>query len=498
MDVENSVESSVSIEALQYYEDYPVEFIEDIIEAKLDPWQRDVANALRDYHFVSIRSGSGVGKTALLSLLTMWFMSTKPYSKVPTTAPSIHQLHDQLWGEHFKWISHSEFLDNLMDWTQTMVSVKNYKPVWYAAARTARVSPSGEVAEGLQGFHARSVLFIMDEASGIPDGIFPAVEGALTTEDAYAIMAGNPTKLQGYFYDSFNHIVISNLWKQFHISCLDSPRVTQRYIESMKAKYGEHSPIYMIKVLGEFPNTISDMLFPPAYIEAMRNNDFHEGSKDMPVDIGVDVGRTSNKSTIAVRQGFNVLVCESMFKSGGLSDVPDISNWVLEYIQNYQPRSVKVDAIGIGAGVFDILYKLYPKVVKPVIGSNSPSADEKQGFINVRAQGYWNLRNVAQYIHFKKAPEMLFVEMSHLGYKITDRSKVQIMSKEEYAKRHKLSPDHIDSVYYAFLDDDLCSNYHMQNVCAGYPLTSMNDSLAKPSNWAFYVNAPTASKWRVQ
>ena len=69
-----ALSQDISIEALQFYEDHPVEFCEDLIGVRLDVWQKEVLNALRDEHFIAIRSGSGVGKTVLLSLATMWFL----------------------------------------------------------------------------------------------------------------------------------------------------------------------------------------------------------------------------------------------------------------------------------------------------------------------------------------------------------------------------------------------------------------------------------------
>ena len=95
----------LSLEAMQYYEDHPVEFCRDLIGVELDSWQGKAFEALRDKHFIAIRAGSGVGKTVWLSLATMWFIGTRPFCKIPTTAPSQHQLHDLLWGEHQKWMS---------------------------------------------------------------------------------------------------------------------------------------------------------------------------------------------------------------------------------------------------------------------------------------------------------------------------------------------------------------------------------------------------------
>ena len=463
----------VSKEAIQYYEDHPIEFCKDLIGVELDAWQERAFEALRDDHFVAIRAGSGVGKTVWLSLATMWFLSTRPFSKVPTTAPSQHQLNDLLWGEHHKWISRSEYLKRLFTWTQTKVAVKNFEPQWFAVARTARTSPDGKVAEGLQGFHAEeNLLYIIDEASGVDDAIFPAVEGALTGKNAYAILAANPTRLSGYFYDVFHHADMAGMYKLFHVSCLDSPFVEDRYINMMKARYGENHPIYQIKVLGEFPSADVLMLFPVSDIEAFRNNSISDGDYDLrkvkfDKEIGLDVGRTSAKSTMCVRAGNRIIEFASMNMKGTTSDTVDVTNWAVSYIQLYNPTSFKVDAIGVGSGVYDSLVRLYPRIVKPVIGNASCDPLKKERYANLRAQGYWELRKILPELYAKDIPDELIAQLGGIYYK-TSTGKILIEDKEAIMQRIGRSPDEMDALMYAFIDSEACSSKMAPIIVANF------------------------------
>ena len=478
----------VSIEALQFYEDHPVEFCRDLIGVECDTWQRRAFEALIKDHFIAIRAGSGVGKTLWLSLVTMWFLGTKPNSKVPTTAPSQHQLQDLLWGEHHKWISRSTYLQRLMHWTQTKIAVKGYEPQWFAVARTARVSPDGAVAEGLQGFHAEeNLLYIVDEASGVPDAIYPAVEGALTGKKAYAILAANPTRLSGYFYDVFNNPQMRGMYTLFHISCLDSKYVEERYINMMKARYGEDHPIYQIKVLGEFPSSDIMLLFSPADIELMRNNsmssqyDLRKVKVNNDIEIGVDIGRTSARSIMCIRSGPRVIEWAEKYLTGGTVDTVEITNWIIGYIQAYEPEAVKVDSIGIGAGVYDSLRMLYPKIIKPVVGNAGCAPEKKDRFANLRAQGYWELREILPNIFMKNIPDRLLVELGDVRYKFPN-GKILIESKEDMMKRIGRSPDYADALVYAFLDSSICVD-SLRNFAIPLHLTSMNDNLKKTSIW---------------
>lgn len=80
------------LEILDYYSDNPVAFFEDVLGIIPDGWQREVLNDLAIYPKVSVRSGQGVGKTALEAGTILWFLTCRPYSKVIATAPTMQQL----------------------------------------------------------------------------------------------------------------------------------------------------------------------------------------------------------------------------------------------------------------------------------------------------------------------------------------------------------------------------------------------------------------------
>lgn len=103
--------------------------------------------------------------------------------------------------------------------------------------------------------HAPSI----DEASGIPDVVFEVGLGALSTPGAKVVMAGNPTRTSGFFYDS--HHSLRHRWHTMHVNCLDLPRA-QGHIEDIKAKYGEGSNADRVRVIGEFPTSEDEIVIP--------------------------------------------------------------------------------------------------------------------------------------------------------------------------------------------------------------------------------------------
>jgi len=489
--------------AIQHYESHPVDFVREVLHADLDPWQIEAFDKLVNNHFLAIRSGNGVGKTAFLAMALLWFISTKPHSKIPTTAPSQHQLYDILWSECYKWMTRSKFLENLLHWTKTGISVKGYEPVWYAVARTAAISPNTDIAEGLQGFHTEdNLLFIVDEASGVQEPVFNAMVGAFTGQNAYCILAANPTRSEGFFYEIFNNLAIGRMFINglLHVSSEDSPRVSKEWIQLMLDRYGREHPIFHIKVLGNFPSKDLDLLIPPSFVEAMQHSKMDMTlSPKMHTELGVDVGRVKAASVLAVRQGTNVLEFAEKYKPGQVSDTLEVAQWITGYINDYDPQFVKIDAIGIGAGVFDILHAMWGDRIVPVIGS--ARAVQSDRYLNARAEGYWNLRDRISNIYCKSWPDRLITELSDIKQMTTRNGKVQVESKMDMRQRSLRSPDYADALMYSFYSDT--SQLPEEPYVFPSIITDINNSLvsdSRPSSGSVWITdkyaSLSSSKWR--
>ena len=75
----------LSTDAILYYADHPVEFVTDIIGATPDRDQSAILNSVAKNQMTSVRSGHGIGKSAVEAWTALWFLSTRPYPKVPCT-----------------------------------------------------------------------------------------------------------------------------------------------------------------------------------------------------------------------------------------------------------------------------------------------------------------------------------------------------------------------------------------------------------------------------
>ena len=333
-------------EAILYYADHPVEFVEDVIQATPDPQQAAILRSVAGSKMTSVRSGHGVGKSTVEAWSVIWFMSTRPFPKIPCTAPTQHQLFDILWAEVSKWLRNNPALSRELTWTKEKVYMKGYPEEWFAVARTA------SKPDALQGFHAEDLLFIIDEASGVDDVIFEPVLGALSTPGARLLMCGNPTQLSGFFYDSHNKNRAS--YSTFHIDGRKSGRVPQDFVQTIINMYGEDSDVFRVRVAGEFPLQEDDIFIPLSLVEASIMTDFTPRARPTLVHIGCDVARFGDDKTVI---GYKVDEQVTLHKKRQGQDTMKTADDIIllgeELVARYKltdPIPVKIDDGGVGGG----------------------------------------------------------------------------------------------------------------------------------------------------
>lgn len=350
----------LSDDAVLFYADEPIYFVEDIIRVTPDQKQRDILRSLRDYPMTSVRSGHGVGKSAVESWSVIWFLCTRPFPKIPCTAPTQHQLYDILWAEISKWLRNNPELKNDIIWTQQRVYMNGYPEEWFAVPRTA-TNP-----EALQGFHAEHVLYIIDEASGVSDKVFEPVLGAMTGEDAKLLMMGNPTRLSGFFFDS--HHKSRSEYSAMHIDGRDSQHVNQKFVQKIINMFGLDSDVFRVRVAGQFPKSTPDSLIMMDWCEAATQ--LKPETVRNRVDIGVDVARYGDDSSAL----YPVIdkVQSDGYELYHHNRTTEISGYVVQMIKRYAVECldavirVKVDCDGLGVGVYDNLYDLTDQIIDEV------------------------------------------------------------------------------------------------------------------------------------
>lgn len=431
------------------WRDDPVRFVREALRADPEPWQEQALKVIAKEDRLAIRSGHGVGKSAFLSWLVLWWLLTRAPAKVACTAPSAHQLEDVLWGEIAKW--HRRLQRPFRDWLSIKsdrVELVGAEQMCFAAARTARK----EQPEAFQGFHSENMLFIADEASGIHDIIFEVGEGAMSTPGAKTVLTGNPTRTSGYFFRAFHPRrgdPVENPWHLMRVSCEESKQVKRKFIQEMAATYGEHSNIFRIRVLGEFPTANDDAVIPLNLIEEAADRVVEPNPK-APVVWGLDVARFGRARTALAKRRANVLL--EPIKWWREKDLMQTCGLIkLEYDVTppaERPAEILVDVIGMGAGVVDRLRELG----LPAYGVNvaeSPSVGEQ--FLRLRDELWWRCREWFQRRDCSiPRDEELIADLSGPTYGVTSNGRVKVESKADMEKRGVKSPDLADALCLTF------------------------------------------------
>lgn len=446
----------------------PAKFAAEALGAVPDVWQWEASAILVARRKLSVRSGHGVGKSTFMAWCILWFCVCYFPCKVPCTAPTGHQLDDVLWAELAKWHRIlSERLPALggeFEWSSGSFKMRSNPSESFAVARTSRP----EKPEALQGFHSENILFLIDEASGVSDNVFEVAEGALSTDGAFVVMAANPTRQSGYFFDS--HHKMRAEWGALHVNGENCARVSKAYVASMAKKYGVESSIYKVRVKGDFAAAADGVIS----LESCAAAQVREVAKmpKAPIIWGLDVARFGDDSTcLAKRQGnHQIAVCEEWWGKDTMQTVGLIKSEWDKTAEKQRPASINVDVIGIGAGVVDRLKELN----LPVYGVNvaeaaAVNADKTKQYARLRDELWFAGRDwlLALDCHLLD-DEDLIGELTTPKYTILSNGQIKVEGKQELRSRGVKSPNRADAWLLTFASDGA--------------------ALAKPAGWDKPVN----------
>lgn len=423
----------------------------------------DVADAKANgRRWFTVRSGHGTGKSTIQAWLILYFVLFHRDLKVPVTANSESQLRDVVWSELAKWWRElPPFLKSMIEVTSERVMVKADPEGSFAVARTARK----EKPEALQGFHAGTLSFFVEEASGVDDIIFEVASGALSTPDSWQFQFGNPTRTSGYFYRS--HHQNRAQWRCYHVPCHHSSRVSPSYAASIAAEYGESSNVYRVRVLGDFPLTEDDSVISLGSVEAAIGRDIEPS--DAAIVWGLDVARFGDDSTALAKRCGNQLVepvvewrkLDLMQTAGRIAREWDLTP------EDKRPAAINVDVIGLGGGVVDRLRELG----LPVRGINvgeAPATDAAR-YMRLRDELWFKGRDWFE-TRAVRIPrdDGLISEIVVPKYKVESSGKLKVESKDDLKKRGVKSPNKADAFLLTFAGGDILTARRSQVAHMAY------------------------------
>jgi len=310
---------------------------------------------------------------------------------------------------------------------------------------------STKESERMAGLSGSEMLFIVDEASGVPEEIFDAIEGN-RAGGAHILMLGNPTQPTGQFYDSFHSK--ADFYKTFHVSSVDAANcgmkipglATKEWCDEKLKEWGQEDPRYQVRVLGQFADSAEYSVIPLAVVSAAQDRWHDEPTSSNRLELGVDVARFGDDETcIAVRRGNKIfeIVTRSQF------DEHQVAALVIETAKRYalkgeQKPLVKVDNCGVGLGVVSIL-RTSSDVQVFGVNASDPSSQPDE-FLNVRSQLWFAVADWLREGGCLPNDSKLEAELLCPRYDFDARNRRRVEKKEEIKRRLHRSPDRADAV----------------------------------------------------
>lgn len=426
--------------------DDPLLFVTGVLVVEPEAWQKEVLAEVGRSGRIAVRSGHGVGKTACLAWIALWWLCTRKPAKILVTANSEAQLKDVTWPEIVMWSRKlPDEIRAQYEWGVERISLLEQPESCFASRRTA----AEERPESLQGFHSEHTLVLVEEASGIGEILFQVMLGALSTEGSKMVMAGNPTRNSGYFYDAFHSL--KEKWKCFRVSSEDVPRA-RAHIDDIRMRYGVDSNQYRVRVLGDFPTQDDETVIPLYLCESAVKRDVAP-SDTYRVVWGLDVARFGDdRSALAKRQGNVLLEPVVTWKNKDTMALAGIVLDEYERVKNEDPDKVPseilVDSIGIGAGVVDRMTELG----LPVRGINvGESPARKERYMRLRDELWFKAREWLDAKDCKLADDPALIgELVSPLYSFASNGKIVVESKQDMKRRGMRSPDIADAFILTF------------------------------------------------
>ena len=386
-----------------------------------DDWQSDVLCKLGEHSRsdpgesfrLAVASGHGIGKTALVAWIVLWFMSTRPNPQVVVTANTKPQLDSKTWRELSKWHRIS-LVKDWFEWTKTTFHMASEPETWTAHC----LAWSKEKAEAFAGTHEDHLMFLYDEGSAIDDIIWETTEGAMTTPGAYWLVFGNPTRNTGKFRECFGRY--KHRWHTMQIDSRTAKRASQKQIQQWAEDYGEDSDFFRVRVKGQFPRSGSVQFIGNDIVETAMVRNADKSWREAPLVLGVDVARHGDdQSVLQFRQGLKAWPAERL----RIEDTMQLAAHVGQAIAQHMPMATFVDATGIGWGVVDALRALGHNVMPIQTGEK---ATAEQRYYNLRAELWGSMRDWLKEGGDIPDDQELMDDLIGPEYGLDNRSRIQL------------------------------------------------------------------------
>lgn len=426
-----------------------------------DDWQTDALTEMRDHiragksfnevFRYAVASGNGIGKSCLVAWICLWAISTMADTRGVVTANTDTQLRTKTFAELAKWSNLCVF----RPWfDMSATSITSRQPGHEKTWRIDAVPWSESNPEAVAGMHnnGKRLIIIFDEASGIADSIWEAIEGAQTDEDTqiWWLCFGNPTRNTGRFFECFHRY--RHRWIHKNIDSRQAIASNKAQIQRWIDDYGEDSDFVKVHVRGVFPSTSAMQFISRETVEAASKRTLpHVDYTKTVAIIGVDVARFGDDSSVIWTRFALDGRSMSKKKFHGL-DGHQLGEKIAEYYNELRKMGVgkiviNVDVGGVGSSPCDWLYHNGYAVNEINFGSG---AGNDKRYKNKRAEMWGRMREWLEAGGCIPDDADLITDLTGVEYDYTPMNQILLEKKEAMKKRGLSSPDNADALALTF------------------------------------------------
>lgn len=469
-------------------------FARDVFKVTLDSEQQKILQGVQTERMVSVCSGTSRGKDFISAVAALCFMYLTPSfnkkgelignTKVALTAPTGRQVGDIMYPEISRLWNRAKVLPGRLVGYDIRTSFEEWFLTGFKADEHNK--------EAWTGFHAVNTMFVVTEASGIPDSIFDAIEGNLQGNSRLLIVF-NPNISTGYAARSQK----SGRFAKYRLDSLSSPNVLAKEtiipgqvdyswvkdkveswcvpITDYEFNEGEGdfvfdgvtyrpNDLFRIKVRGMFPKVSEDVLIPLGWVE-IANKRWEEWQKQKwaikePLRLGVDVAGMGRDNSVFCHRNGSYVPKFFSHNSAGSADHMHVAGMVANELRRPGTKAF-IDTIGEGAGVYSRLEEQGFKNAfscKFSEGANGlRDVTEVYEFANMRAYLFWAIRdwlNPANNTGAALPPiDQMTEELTETKYKFQSNGKIIVEPKDNIKARLGRSPDYADALANTFYPD---------------------------------------------
>jgi hypothetical protein len=457
--------------------------VNEILQEYVWAMQTRILESIRDNKQTAVRSCHSSGKSHITSRAVGWWLDPKVHALgsafAVTTAPSWPQVEAILWRYIRRLHAKAKLPGRVTLDCQWHMSEKGSKyrigdPSEELIAMGRKPADYDENA--LQGIHAMYVLGVIDEANNVPKQLFDAML-AITTNDFSRVLAiGNPDDPASHFAEicrpgsGWNVIDIpafivptispefaeefelGDIRADYNLEEEDIPEelqhtlVTEGWIRARAQDWGVGSPLWESRIMGRFPLVSDDTLISPAMLQ--KGYDCKQSGLEWGT-YGADIARMgADKSVVYLNRGFQVRFHKEWAKKDTEESADLIAAELDKHGLNRWPCNI--DAIGVGAGVFDKLRRRRYNV-RAIYGSEK--ARNAKRYRNRRAEMYWQFRTLLDegVIDLDEEDTVLAAQLGSIKWWEDSSGRIQVESKDDMRERGLPSPDRADAAVMSIL-----------------------------------------------